>query len=90
MVPGLREELCRTLLRALPRAIRKQLMPIEPKAAEVAARFEPGRADFLPALAAYLKKTYRVEVAGSDWPVDPSAMFNVMDVAALSNWFARL
>ena len=30
MVPGLREELCRTLLRALPRAIRKQLMPIEP------------------------------------------------------------
>jgi ATP-dependent helicase HrpA len=70
MVPGLREELCRTLLRALPRAIRKQLMPIEPKAAEVAARFEPGRADFLPALAAYLKKTYRVEVAGSDWPVD--------------------
>jgi ATP-dependent helicase HrpA len=70
MVPGLREELCRTLLRALPRAIRKQLMPIEPKAAEVAARFEPGRAEFLPALAAYLKKTYRVEVAGSDWPVD--------------------
>jgi ATP-dependent helicase HrpA len=68
MVPGLREELCRTLLRALPRAVRKQLMPIEPKGAEVAARFDPGRSEFLPALAAYLTKTYRVEVTASDWP----------------------
>lgn len=67
MVPGLREELCRTLLRALPRAVRKQLMPIEPKAAEVAAVFDPGRAEFLPALAAHLTKTYRVEVKAADW-----------------------
>ena len=67
MVPGLREELCRTLLRALPRAVRKQLMPIEPKAAEVAAAFDPGRAEFLPALAAHLTKTYRVEVRAADW-----------------------
>lgn len=70
MVPGLREELCRTLLRALPRAVRKQLMPIEPKAAEVAGEFDPGRAEFLPALAAHLKKRYRVEVKAEDWAAD--------------------
>ncbi len=70
MVPGLREELARTLLRALPRSIRRQLMPIEPKAAEIAARFDPGRADFLSALAAHLGKAYRVEVQASDWPAD--------------------
>jgi ATP-dependent helicase HrpA len=70
MVPGLREELCRTLLRALPRTLRRQLMPIEPKAAEIAARFDPGRGDFLPALAKHLTQTYRVPVAATDWPPD--------------------
>lgn len=68
MVPGLREELARTLLRALPRSIRRQFMPIEAKAAEIAARFDPGRADFLTALAAHLSKTYHVEVKAGDWP----------------------
>ncbi len=70
MVPGLREELARTLLRALPRSIRRQLMPIEPKAAEIAARFDPGRSDFLTALAEHLAKTYRVEIQAGDWPPD--------------------
>ncbi len=68
MVPGLREELSRTLLRALPRSIRRQLMPIEPKAAEIAARFDPGRAEFLSALAQHITQTYRVPVAAADWP----------------------
>jgi len=70
MVPGLREELCRTLLRALPRTLRRQLMPIEPKAAEIATRFDPGRSDFLPALAAHLSQVYRVPVTATDWPPD--------------------
>lgn len=70
MVPGLREELCRTLLRALPRTLRRQLMPIEPKAAEIAQRFDPGRSDFLPALAAHLSQVYRVPVSATDWPPD--------------------
>lgn len=70
MVPGLREELARTLLRALPRSIRRQLMPIEPKVAEIAARFDPGRDDFLTALAAHLTKAYRVEIKAGDWPPD--------------------
>ena len=70
MVPGIREELARTLLRALPRTLRRQLMPVESKAAEIAKRFDPGRADFLTALATHITQAYRVQVAATDWPPD--------------------
>ncbi len=68
MVPGLRAELAGVLLRALPKSLRRQLMPIEPKAAEVAAEFSPGRGDFFDSLAAFLTKRFRVEIKGADWP----------------------
>jgi ATP-dependent helicase HrpA len=67
MVPGLREEQVGVLLRALPKAVRKTLMPLEPKIREIAEFFDPGRADFLAALAAHLSRTYRVPVKASDW-----------------------
>ena len=38
MVPGLREEQIAVLLRALPKTVRKPLMPLEPKIREIAAR----------------------------------------------------
>lgn len=68
MVPGLRLEQIAVLLRALPKSVRKPLMPIEPKIAEVAAQFQPGRGEFLAELAAFLTKKYRVEVWARDWP----------------------
>jgi len=68
MVPGLREEQAGVLLRALPKRIRKSLHPLEPKVFEVAAEFQPGREGFLTALAAFLSRKYRVEVAAADWP----------------------
>jgi ATP-dependent helicase HrpA len=68
MVPGLREEQIAVLLRALPKSVRKTLMPLEPKIREVAAEFEPGRADFLTALAEFLMRKYRQPVRASDWP----------------------
>ncbi len=68
LVPGLREEVVGELLRALPKTIRKGLMPLEPKVRETATRFSPGSGDFLSALAAYLARSYGVEVHASDWP----------------------
>lgn len=68
MVPGLREEQIGVLLRALPKTLRKTLMPIEPKVREVAAEFSPGRNDFLPALADFLSRKYRVMIQADDWP----------------------
>ncbi len=70
LVPGHREELTAVLLRALPRAIRRQLMPIEPKAREIAKQFDPGRSDFMEALALHLSQRYGVSVQASDWPPD--------------------
>jgi ATP-dependent helicase HrpA len=52
----------------LPKTVRKTLMPIEPKVQEVAAEFDPGRSDFLEALAAFLSRRYRVTVRAADWP----------------------
>ncbi len=70
MVPGLREELIAVLLRALPKTARKALQPHAPQAAALAAEFDPGREEFLPALAAFLSRKYRVEIQASDWPAD--------------------
>jgi ATP-dependent helicase HrpA len=68
MVPGLREEQIGVLLRALPKSVRKTLHPLPPKISEVAAEFDPGRGDFLTALAEFLSRKYRVTVKATDWP----------------------
>ncbi|MFM2176657.1 MAG: ATP-dependent helicase HrpA [Verrucomicrobiota bacterium] len=68
MVPGLREELIATLLRALPKPMRRSLMPIEATAKKIASEFNPGRTDFLEALAKHLKQVHQVPVSASDWP----------------------
>jgi ATP-dependent helicase HrpA len=68
MVPGLREEQIGVLLRALPKAVRKTLMPLEPKIRETAGEFEPGRNDFLISLADFLSRKYRVMVRAEDFP----------------------
>jgi ATP-dependent helicase HrpA len=68
LVPGLREEQASVLLRALPKVQRRPLMPLEPKAREIAAGFDPGASEFLPALAAFITRKYGVRVEASDWP----------------------
>jgi ATP-dependent helicase HrpA len=67
MVPGLREEQISVLLRALPKVIRRDLMPLDPKVPEIAKEFNPGRSEFLEALAAHLRKRYGARVQASDW-----------------------
>ena len=68
MVPGIREELISVLLRALPKSIRRTLMPLEPKVPEIARAFEPARGDFLVALADFLTRTYGERIRAEDWP----------------------
>jgi ATP-dependent helicase HrpA len=67
-VPGLREEQISLLLRSLPKVLRRAFMPIDVRASEVAREFDPGRGDFLSALAEFLTRRYRVHVRRSDWP----------------------
>jgi ATP-dependent helicase HrpA len=68
LVPGLREEQIRVLLRALPKTLRRQLHPLEPKVREVADGFVPGDGTFLDALAGYLTARYGVRLRAADWP----------------------
>jgi ATP-dependent helicase HrpA len=70
IVPGLREELCLILLRALPRPKRRDLMPLEPKARELAQQWQPGAGSFLGALAVAIGQRFGVEVSEADWPAD--------------------
>ena len=69
-VPGLRAELASVLLRALPKTVRRALMPLEPKVQDLVANFHPGPGDFLAELAAFLNGRYPVTVRAEDWPTD--------------------
>ncbi len=69
-VPGLREEKLNELLRALPKALRRELMPFAPKVAEILRDFQPRGASFLHDLGRFLHQRYGVDVPASAWPVD--------------------
>jgi len=66
-VPALREPRILHLLQALPKPLRRSLMPLGPKAKELAQAVEPTGGAFLPALTAYIREHYQVTVGESDW-----------------------
>ncbi len=67
-VPGLREAQAAELLRALPKALRRQLMPFPPKVAEIARDLRPGARSLLHDLSSFIHRHYGVEVPLSAWP----------------------
>jgi ATP-dependent helicase HrpA len=69
-VPGLREEMTGQLLRALPKSIRRELMPFPPKVAEIVREFQPAGTSFLHDFSAFLRRRYGVAVKASDWPAN--------------------
>lgn len=69
-VPGLREGLINELLRALPKSIRRELMPFPPKVEEILRDFQPG-GDSLPQdLAMYIRQRYGVAIPPNTWASD--------------------
>jgi ATP-dependent helicase HrpA len=69
-IPGLREELVTELIRALPKQVRRQLVPAPDRARQVLARLKPGTEPLLPALERELAQLAGVSVARTDW--DPA------------------
>lgn len=69
-VPGLREGLITELLRALPKAIRRELMPFPPKVAEIVRELRPGGASLKEDLARFIHQRYGVEIPPASWPAD--------------------
>ena len=69
-VPGLREGLITELLRALPKSIRRELMPFPPKVAEILRDFQPD-GDSLPHnLAVFIRQHYGVTIPAGTWASD--------------------
>jgi ATP-dependent helicase HrpA len=69
-VPGLREGLVTELLRALPKSIRRELMPFPPKVEEILRDFQPG-GDSLPQdLATFIRQRYGIAIPPNTWASD--------------------
>ncbi|HEY8472084.1 MAG TPA: ATP-dependent RNA helicase HrpA [Natronosporangium sp.] len=66
-VPGLRRELVVALIRALPKPIRRQLVPVPEVAAEVLARLQPYQEPLLTALTRALRELTGVVVPAEAW-----------------------
>ena len=66
-IPGLREELVTELIRALPKHVRRTLVPAPDRARQVLARLKPGTEPLLPALERELQALTGTDVARDDW-----------------------
>ena len=69
-VPGLREAKIEELLRALPKSLRRELMPFPPKVPEIVAEFQPQGGSFFTDLARFLTRRYGVPVPDDAWDAD--------------------
>lgn len=66
-VPGLRSELVLELLRALPKALRRDLLPFPPKVTEIVRELQPSGPGLLHDLASFLRRKYGVPVQPESW-----------------------
>ncbi len=67
-VPGLREAYVSEWLRGLPKALRRQLMPLDPKVAEISRELRPSGKSLSADLARFIHRQYGVEVPAEAWP----------------------
>ena len=69
-IPGLREGQVNELLRALPKALRRELMPFPPKVAEITRDLQPTGQSLQADLARFIRQRYGVEIPPDAWPAD--------------------
>ncbi len=67
LVPGLREERIYHLLKALPKKIRKQLVPLSQTAQKITSRLVPSSQRFIEALSVDIRENYGLHIASVDW-----------------------
>ena len=66
-VPGLRAEQAEEMLRSLPKAIRRELMPLQEKVAEIIRDFRPTGESLRNDLGRFIHQSYGVAVPASAW-----------------------
>ena len=67
LIPGLLQEKITALLRALPKRIRKQLVPIPEKARTIASHLKRTHPTFVESLHEFVRTTYCIDVQLADW-----------------------
>ena len=70
LVPAFRTELVKALLRALPKLVRRVLVPIPDTAAALLADITPGSGPLLQVLADAIERLRGVRIAATDWSLD--------------------
>lgn len=66
-VPGIVKEKCVALLKALPKSLRKNFIPVSGFVDEVVPQMIPGETDFLAALIAQIKRVKKIDIARSQF-----------------------
>jgi len=67
LVPGLRQELFEALLRALPKSLRRNIVPVPDTARRAVAALSPDDGPLLPALSHYLLRVNGLKINAEDW-----------------------
>ncbi|MEU8223071.1 ATP-dependent RNA helicase HrpA [Kribbella sp. NPDC048915] len=66
-VPGFREELVTTLIKSLPKAIRRNIVPAPDHARQILPQLDPASGPLTDAMARALRELRGVEIAPEDW-----------------------
>ena len=69
-VPGLRAAMMDELLRSLPKSLRKELLPIDPKVQEIVRDLRPDGSSFHASLGRFLKERYQLTVPPEAWKAE--------------------
>jgi ATP-dependent helicase HrpA len=69
-VPGLRAELVSGLLRSLPKSLRRELQPLEPKVEEIIRDFKPGGDSLSAELGRFILRRYGITIPADAWRAD--------------------
>ena len=70
LVPGLLRDKVETLVKGLPKAVRKRLVPLNETVDVILREMPQGRGSFLTALGEFVHRRFGVDIPSSAWPVE--------------------
>jgi len=70
LVPGLLRDKVETLVRGLPKAVRKRLVPLNETVDVILREMPQGRGFFLTALGEFIHRRFGVDIPASAWPAE--------------------
>jgi ATP-dependent helicase HrpA len=70
VVPGLYKEKIATLIKSLPKAYRKQLVPVKDTVAVITREMKTGQGTLVTALGSFIYRRFGVDIPASAWPLE--------------------